>query len=139
MAKFNIMVKPRFGDEFRASGVVHDLVYYIWVRDASFAYFDNLGTDAIEGRPTPLKIVTEYSSPMLITEEAKVSVRVKKIGRSSMTMEAQINEAVSGRLIATITTTSVTIDNQTGKAVPLEEAGKQKIIHFEGKDNVEVK
>jgi len=138
-AKFSINVKPRFGDEFAASGVVHDLTYHVWAREAAFAYWDHLGIELpAYGRPTPLRIEAVYTTPLLMKEEAKVYNRVRRIGRSSMTMETQINEAVSGRSVATITTVFVSVDPQTGRSTPWRDEDKQKVIAFEGKENVEV-
>jgi len=138
-AKFSINVKPRFGDEFAASGVVHDLTYHVWTREAAFAYNDHLGIELpAYGRPTPLRIEAVNTTPLLMKEEAKVSYRISRIGRSSMTMETQINEAVSGRPVATITMVSVSVDPQTGRSIPVSDEDKQKIIAFEGKENVEV-
>lgn len=137
--KFSINVKPRFGDEFAASGVVHDLYYHVYAREAQFAYWDHLGIDLVAaGRPTPLRIESAYTTPLLMKEEAKVFVRITRIGRSSSTIETQINEAVSGRPVATITTIGVNVDPQTGRSIPITDEVKQKIIAFEGKDNVKV-
>ena len=138
-AKFSINVKPRFGDEYAASGVVHDLYYHVYAREAQFAYIENLGLElAPELRPTPLRIEVSCTTPLLMKEEAKVFVRFTRLGRSSMTFETQINEAVSGRPVATITTVAVNVDPQTGRSVPLPDEMKQKVIAFEGKENVEV-
>ena len=53
-------------------------------------------------------------------------------------MEFQFNEASSGRAVATIIQTYVNLDLQAGRSVPLDEEFKQKVIAFEGKENVEV-
>jgi len=139
MPKFSINIKPMFGDEYRDSGVVHDIVYHTWIRDAGTNYAAQLGGQETSGRPTPVKMETFYSSPLLITEEAKVSHQTTKIGRSSMIYENTITEAISGRPIATIITTQVNVDLQTGKSIPIPEENKQLIINFEGKENIEVK
>jgi len=139
MPKFSISVKPMFGDEFRDSGVVHDVVYHTWVREAGTKYADQFGGPEIPGRPTPVKLEILYSSPLLVTEEAKVSHQTTKLGRSSMTYENQITEAISGRPIATIISTQVYVDMQTGKSTPIPQENKNIIIDFEGRENIEVK
>jgi len=136
--RFSINVKPRFGDEFAASGVVHDLTYHVWAREAAFAYNDHLGLGLYGGRPTPVRIEAVYTTPLLMKEEAKVYHRTTRLGRSSNTRETQINEAVSGRLVATITMVSVAVDPQTGRSIPWGDEDKQKTIAFEGKENVDV-
>ena len=141
--KVSINVKPRFGDEFGATGVVYDLTYFNWARDAMGAYARELGAGGGGGGPAgawgaTTRMEAVYTTPLLMTEEAKVYLRVSRIGRSSMTGEVQINEATSGRQVATITFVQVTIDPQTGRAVPVSDEVKQRIIDFEGKENVEV-
>ena len=111
MPKFSIKVKPMFGDEFRDSGVVHDIVYHTWSREASVAYNNMLEAPEVDGRPTPVKMEITYSSPLLMTEEAKVYYGVTKIGRTSVTYETQINESVSGRPVATMTMVAVMAAN----------------------------
>jgi acyl-CoA thioesterase FadM len=139
MAKFSITVKPRFGDEFRASGVVHDLVYHTWSREASIGYFNQLSGREVDGRPTPVKMEITYASPLLMTEEAKVYYGVTKIGKASTTQETQINEAISGRPIAIIKSVFVMVDNKTGRTIPISDENKQLIINFEGQKNIEVR
>lgn len=138
-AKFSINMKPRFGDEFRDSGVVHDLTYHIWSREANVAYGNHLGGLAVEGLPSPVYIESVYTSSLLMTEEAIIYFRVTKIGRTSITYETQVNEAVSGRPIATIKMVVVAVNRETGKAVPVPEENKEIMINFEGKENVEIK
>ena len=137
-AKFSINVKPRFGDEYAASGVVHDLIYHVWAREANFAYIDHLGLQGLAGMPTPLSIQAMYTTPLLVKEEAKVYGRTTRIGRSSNTQEAQINEADSGRLVATLTYVFVILDGKTGRSIPNTDEWKQKVIAFEGKENVQI-
>ena len=140
--KVSINVKPRYGDEFRATGVVYDLTYLNWAREALGAYARELGAVGGGGAAgawgAAIRMEAVYTTPLQMTEEAKVYFRVSRIGRSSMTGEVQINEATSGRQVATITFVQVTIDAQTGRSVPISDEVKQRIIDFEGKENIEV-
>lgn len=79
-----------------------------------------------------------YTSSLAIGEELKISVRTLRIGRSSLTTEFQFTEASLGSPVATITETAVNMDLQTGRSARLPEDWKQKIIAFEGKENIEV-
>lgn len=140
--KVSINVKPRFGDAYGGTGVVYDLTYFNWARDAQGAYARELGAGGGGGPAgawgATIRMEAVCTTPLLMTEEAKVYFRVSRIGRSSMTGEVQINEAASGRQVATITTVQVTIDPQTGRSVPTSDEAKQRIIEFEGKENIEV-
>ena len=139
--RFSINTMPRYGDEFRATGVVYDLTYFTWAREAGGTYLRNLNADTevpANIYSATVRMEAECTTPLLMTEEAKVSVRTTRIGRSSTTTKAQIDEAVSGRAVATITSVAVFVDAQTGRSVPLPDEYKQKIISFEGRENVEV-
>ena len=87
MPKFSMNFKPMFGDEFRDSGVVHDVVYHTWSREAANAYAAQLGGQEVAGRPTPVKMEINYLSPLLMTEEAQVSYGVTKIGEKVSPMK----------------------------------------------------
>ena len=137
--KFSINVKPSSEHEFGSTGLVYDLTYFVWARQAYVAYTRHLGDVAPpNSRATPLRMEAVYTTPLLMTEEAKVYFRTTKIGRSSITQEAQINEAASERPVATITAVGVSVDTQTGRSVPISEENKQTVIDFEGKENVEI-
>lgn len=139
--KFSINVRPRYGDEFGATGVVYDLTYVTWAREAQAAYVRHLGLGvdpANNSWAVTVKMEAVFSTPLLMTEEAKVYIHTTRMGRSSITREVQINEAASGRPVATITSVRVTIDAQTGRSIPTPDETKQKIVNFEGKENVEV-
>ncbi len=138
-ARFSINLKPRLFDERPGTGIVaaeHFLVYHV---DAWFAYEDKLGIPRV---PNPLEVMVKtevnYTAPLMVGEELKIWARTTRLGRSSWNMEFQFNEASSGRAIATIIQTYVNLDLQTGRSVPLDEEFKQKVLAFEGKENVEV-
>ena len=137
--RFSIRVKPRYGDEFANSGVVDDLCYHIWARTAFFAHMNHLGVELPPNSwASPVRIEAVHHTPLLVKEEAKIYSRTTKIGRSSNTQEAQITEADSGRLVAILTYVSVVIDGKTGRSIPNTDEWKQKVIAFEGKENVQI-
>lgn len=138
-AKFSMNIKPRILEERPGTGIVAAEYFLIYHVDAFFAYLDKVGIVCV---PNPILVMVKneitYTSPLAIGEELKISVRTMRIGRSSLTPEFQFTEASSGRPVATITETLVNMDLQTGRSTPLPEDWKQKIIAFEGKENVEV-
>ncbi|TET37459.1 MAG: hypothetical protein E3J65_06495 [Dehalococcoidia bacterium] len=138
-ARFSINLKPRLLEERPGTGIVAAEYFLIYHVDAWFAYEDKLGIPRV---PNPLEVMVRteinYTAPLMVGEELKIWARTTRLGRSSWTMEFQFNEADSGRAIATIIQTYVNLDLQTGRSVPLDEEFKQKVIAFEGKENVEV-
>ena len=142
--KFSINVKPRLSEEYLYTGVV-DIARWIvaWCQDAYIAYLREMGI--FPGKQFPpnilnpqLKIEIALQSALLVDEEAKVYMRTKRLGRSSCDQEYLITEAKTERLIATVTTTRVHMDIETGRSVPWPDEIKQKIIAIEGKEKVEV-
>ena len=140
-AKFSINIKPRRqGEQFVGTGLVNFPYYLAWVEEAVVAYWEKLGIppetpNIITG---PVKIEMILQTPLRVEEEVKLYARVRRIGRSSLVGEYQINEAKTERSIASITFVAVRMDTKTGRSVPIPEQVKQKIIAFEGKENVEV-
>jgi len=138
-AKFSINIKPRVLDELRGTGVVSAEHFLVYRTDAAFAYLEKVG---IPLRPNPVPVVLRWDvaliSPLGIGEELKISVRTTRLGRSSYATEFQLNEASSGRPVATIYETGVLMDLETGRSTPWLEEDKQKVIAFEGKENIEV-
>ena len=137
--KFSINIKPRVLDELRGTGIVAGQHYPAYCADAGFAYLEKVG---IPLRPNPIAVSLRWDvaliSPLGIGEELKISARITRIGRSSWAMEYQLNEASTGRPVATIYDTGVLMDLETGRSTPWLEEDKQKVIAFEGKENVEV-
>jgi len=138
-AKFSINVKPRARDQFLGTGIVYMSVLMDYSLEGGNAYLEKLGLVQPPGLVlVPLRHEITYHSPLLMSEEAKVSARTTRLGRSSAASEYQINEAKTERPIANILLNSVLIDIETGRSVPIPDEWRQKIIAFEGKENVEV-
>ena len=113
--------------------------FLLYRHDAAWAYLEKVG---IPRRPNPVIVSVRWdvtlTSPLRIGEDLKIWVRVTRLGRSSGTTEFQLNEANSGRPVATIIDTGVVMDIETGRSTPWLEEDMQKVIAFEGKENVEV-
>ena len=136
---FSIDIKPRSTDQFLGTGIVFASAYLDWLVDVYDPYLEKLGLEPPQNTmPAPLRYELTFHGPLLISEEAKLSVRTARIGRFSVTAEFQITEAKTGRPVTTIIGTTVWVDAQTGHSVPLPDEWKQKVIAFEGKENVEV-
>ena len=142
--KFSINVKPRFSEEYLYSGVVDITRWTVtWCQEAYVAYGREMGIFPGPHYPSNIsdpqwKIEIALQSGLLVVEEAKVYMRIKRLGRSSSDQEYLITEAKTERPIATVTMTRVHMDIETGRSVPWPDEIKQKIIAIEGKENVEV-
>ena len=142
--KFSINVKPRHSEEHLFTGVVDIAVCIVaWCREAYYAYGREMGPFPGPHYPSnivdpELKIEIAFQSALLVVEEAKVYIRIKRLGRTSCDQEYLITEAKTERPIATVTMTRVHMDLETGRSVPWPDEIKEKIIAIEGKENVEV-
>ena len=138
-AKFSMNMKPRLLEERPGTGIIAAEWFLIYHVDVAFAYGVNVGIPAIaDSILVMVRSDINYFTPISVGEELKIWARTTRLGRSSWTVEYQFTEAVSGRPIATILQTYANIDLKAGKSVPLTDEFKQKIVDFEGKENVEV-
>jgi len=118
---------------------VDDRRYTEYLGDALSEYWHALGVRLSPDLLSMLvKVEGTYKTPFGIHEEASVYTRISRIGRTSAVHEYQINEAISGRLIATFVETRVWVDGKTHRPAPWPDEWKQKVIAFEGKDSIRV-
>ena len=137
--KFNVKIKPNYLDRYWSDDFIDYAHYARYVRDAWLRYVRELGLDWPRDRVLMvLKEEHTYMSPVRVEEEARVCARQARMGRTSGTMEFQINEAGTGRPIALFRETVVWVDRKTGRPAPIPGEWRQAIISFEGKENIEV-
>ena len=139
-AKFSITLRPRRLDVSSGSTAIVAAEYYLmYCTEALWAYADKLGIAPQPNMmPALIRAEISLSTPLMVGEELKISVRTTRLGRSSYAQEYQLTESSSGRPVATVSQGWVNMDLQTGRSTPLPEEDKQKVIAFEGKENVEV-
>ncbi|MDY6907412.1 MAG: acyl-CoA thioesterase [Chloroflexota bacterium] len=138
-AKFSMSLKPRLLEERPGTGIIAAEWYLIYHVDVAFAYGVAAGIPATDGSILVMvRSDISYFQPLRVGEELTIWARTTRLGRSSWTVEYQFTETVSGRPIATILQTYANIDLGAGKSVPLHDDFKQRIIDYEGRDNVEV-
>lgn len=137
--KFSVVLKPRALDRLMGASFVDDRRYAEYLGDALSEYWYRLGMRLSPNLLSMLvKVEGTYMTPFGIHEEANIYTRISKIGRTSAVHEYQINEAISGRPIASFAETRVWVDAKTHRPTPWPEEWKQKVIAFEGKENVKV-
>lgn len=137
--KFKTILKPRAPDRLMGASFVDDRRYAEYLADALSEYWYRVGVRLSPNLLSMLvKVEGTYMTPFAIHEEGKIFTRISKIGRTSAVHEYQINEAISGRPIATFAETRVWVDAETHRPALWPEEWKQKVIAFEGKENVKV-
>jgi len=135
--KFSIILKPRALDRLMGANFVDDRRYAEYLGDALNEYWHGLGIRLSPDLLSMLvKVEGTYKTPFGVHEEANIYTRISRIGRTSAVHEYQINEAISGRLIASFVETRVWVDVKTHRPAPWPEEWKQKVMAFEGKENV---
>lgn len=139
-AKFSTSLRPRRLETTSATTTMIGAEYYaIYCTEAITAYADKLDmAPAPNMMPALVRMEVDYLTPLMVGEALTISVRTTRLGRSSYTQELQLTESKSGRPIAIVVQVWVNMDLQTGRSTPLPEDGKQKIIAFEGKENIEI-
>ncbi len=100
-----------FAHQFR---IAHE-AYEAFMAAAGFGLGDLLRAGA-----TALPIVhaeADYRAPLRVGDELTVSLSVKRLGRTSFTLDYSLTRA--GRVVGRVTTAHVAIDGRTGRAKAL--------------------
>jgi acyl-CoA thioesterase FadM len=138
-AKFSVIVKPNYLDRYWSDDFIDYIHFARYARDAWLSYIREMGLEWPRGRVLMvLKSEHTYMSPLRIEEEVRVYARQTRMGRTSGTMEFQIDEAGTGRPVALLREAVVWVDRLTGRPVPIPDDWRQAIVRYEGKENVEV-
>lgn len=72
-----------------------------------------------------------FVSPILFTQQVRVGVRVSRLGNKSLDMAYRLEDALTGKELATGSSVQVAYDYQSGKTIPLPEHWRQIIREFE--------
>ena len=113
--RFSCRLRVRWSD-CDAQGIVFNGMYMSFVEVAQVAYFRNLGIRLYdpEGRKhfdtATVKATLEYVSPAFVDDLLEVRWRIASIGNTSLTSEAEIFEADTGRLVMRAEVVNVDFD-----------------------------
>ncbi len=135
--KFKIPVNIRYRD-LDPQWHVNNTRYMVFIEDARMAYLINLGL--FDGKNfLDLKMIiadahVTFNAPMVMGQNVSVSTRTARIGNKSITFEYRIEDADSGKLLATAEVVGVTYDYRSHKTIPVPDEWRQKIGAFEGVD-----
>jgi len=122
-------------------GHLNNAKYVTYLEEGRVAYFQNFPElDFTVGDPESRDSVIvaslrlDYRSPAYLNETLNIALRTKEIRRSSFTIEYEIREEKSDRLVATAETVMVYFDYKAQKSLEIPEALRKRFEALEGRE-----
>jgi acyl-CoA thioester hydrolase len=138
--RLEVPVTVRFRD-IDSFGHVNNAVYFTYCEIARNAYWTTL-FGARRQRQAHFIIARaelDYRSQASDEHNLLVGIRVPSVGYTSFDFQYAILEEGSRRLVAEGRSVQVTFDYQMNRKVPMPDPVKDRILAFEGAENVEVR
>jgi len=127
----------RYGD-LDPQGHVNNAGFITYLEHARVSYIRQLdlwdGKTFLEIGFILARLELDYKTPILMTDEVEVGVRVSRLGNKSLDMEYLIRESVTGIVFADGKTVQVAYDYHDKKTIPLLESWREVILEFEGEN-----
>lgn len=125
----------RYGD-LDPQGHVNSARFVTYLEHARVAYIRDLGLwdgkSFLDVGFIIARLELDYQAPILITDQARVGVRISRLGVKSLDMEYQIEDPDTRLIYAEANTVLVGYAYQDQKLIPLSEAWRAKVAAFEG-------
>ena len=133
--KYSSLTRVGFSDT-DAQGIVYYGRYFPYFDVARVEYFRHLHLlyAGFEGDLVLRALNIEYEAPARFDDLLEVFIRVERIGRTSITFEAQVYRVEDDLFMAAAHQTVVHVDFDERKACPVPDAIRTKIREFEGDD-----
>ena len=134
--KYSALARVWFSDT-DAQGIVYYGRYLPYFDHARVEYHRHLGTSAVgrDGLELVMRASTvEYHAPALFDDLLEVFVRLKRIGRTSVTYECAAYRMDDDVLMVTADQTLVLVDLDERRAQPIPEDFRETMRAFEGDD-----
>jgi acyl-CoA thioester hydrolase len=133
--KFSSLTRVGFSDT-DAQGIVYYGRYFPYFDVARVEYFRHLRLlyEDFGGDLVLRALNIDYDAPARFDDLLEVFIRVERIGRTSMTFEAQVYRVDDDLLMATAHQTVVLVDLEQRKACPIPDGLRERIRGFEGAD-----
>lgn len=112
-------------------GHVNNAVYLTYFEECRVAWWRELGgSTTLPGGIGVILVRAEcnYRAPALLSEELEIRLAVTAIGTSSVSMEYEIENVSSGRLLADGKTVVVAFDYEAQKTVPVPPDTRAKLL-----------
>jgi acyl-CoA thioester hydrolase len=102
-------------------GHVNHAVYFTYMEQCRFAWWRHLGGGI--GLPGASTIIVhaecDYRAPAHVHDELEVSLRLERLGQSSIALRYVLVNATTGEPVAEGRTVNVTVDKATGRSTPI--------------------
>jgi acyl-CoA thioester hydrolase len=132
--KYSALTRVWFSDT-DAQGVVYYGRYLPYFDHARTEYHRHLGAPATHGRELVMRAsAVEYHAPARFDELIEAFVRVRRIGRTSITYECAAYRLPDDTLMVTAEQTLVLIDLEARRPSPIPDVLRTAVLDFEGMD-----
>jgi len=138
--RLEVPVSVRFRD-LDIFGHVNNAVYFTYLEIARNAYWTKLFGPRRQRTANFIiaRAELDYRSQATDEDTVVVGIRVSSIGNSSFEFHYNVLDAPSRRLIAEARSVQVMFDYKSNQKIPMPESVKDRVLAFEGVDNVSVK
>lgn len=131
---FHHPIEIRYAD-LDPQGHVNNARFFTYFEQARVHYLIHLGLFSKEQSFLEIGIIIAeatitFKSPVYFGTQARVGVRVSRLGNKSMTMEYEMADP-AGTIYATGSTAIVTFDYQAHATIPIPDSWRQTIARFE--------
>jgi acyl-CoA thioester hydrolase len=116
-----------------ALGHVNNAVYLTYLEEARVHYMRELGLGFRSIDEVGIifaEVTCTFLSPILLSEQVTIRVRVAELGRSSFVFDYQM-EGEDGRVVARARSVQVCYDYEAERSIPIPERWRQLIIDYE--------
>ncbi len=133
--RFYIPIQVRYAD-LDTQWHVNNSRYSTYIEQARFDYLQHLGLfDGVHFASLGLIVADvhiSYLAQIKLNQQVRVGVRTSRIGNKSLTLEYEIQDTVSGELLAKAETVMVAYDYEQQRTVPVSPEWRAAIEAFEG-------
>lgn len=128
---FAHQVQTRWAD-FDSLGHANNAIYLTYLEAARLDYLRRvLGTPALHTPWVLADVRCRYVSPLVLEEHVLVSLRVTRVGTSSLSFAYAMHTASDGRLVADGEAVQVHVRADSGRPTPIPSGWREAIQHFE--------
>lgn len=124
----------RYGD-LDPQGHVNNAGYVTYLEHARVAYIRALdlwdGQSFLDVGFIIARLELDYQAPILLTDQARVGVRISRLGEKSLDMKYQIENPDTGLIYAQAITVLVGYDYREQKTISLSETWRAKVASYE--------
>lgn len=112
-----------------AMGHVNHAVYFTYFEQSRLTWWRSLGGGSgFPGAATNIvHAECDYRAPAFVHDELEVRLKLKAIGRSSVTLGYELVNVATNVVLAEATTVNVTLDPETRRTIPVPDATRKRM------------